>query len=207
MCSLKGHSCTHVCTHTQSTGTCSHIWACPRTIAHTCTHACTRRARERCQMGAQSLPEPSPVINVDAVMAPGAALSPCRAAFLAPEAGVWEKHDSLSRNIGSWRAEPAKPKRTAALFGAVAGRRPQCALSSRAPCKPAPRGSEVPGACTPFPPIRLLPAPSGSRPGVGGCWPRGPGGHFRGGHGPSPAPSPCQAAGCPPCPQPTQNWD
>lgn len=49
------------------------------------------RARERYQMGAQSLPEPSPVINVDAVMAPAAALSPCRAAFLAPEAGVWEK--------------------------------------------------------------------------------------------------------------------
>lgn len=42
-------------------------------------------------MGAQSLPEPSPVINVDSVTAPGAALSSRRAAFLAPVAGVWEK--------------------------------------------------------------------------------------------------------------------
>ena len=98
-CSHKAQSYTHVCTHSHA-----HIKHMPTLIhihvhvftrvhpwSHTCTHACTRRARERCLMGGQSLPEPSPVINVDAVMAPGAVLIPCRAAFSAPVAGVWEK--------------------------------------------------------------------------------------------------------------------
>lgn len=163
------------------------------------------RAREHCRMGAQSLPEPSPVINVDSVMAPGAALSPRRAAFLAPVAGVWEKPRLTVKKY--WQLESrAKPKRTTALLGAAAERHLQCALSSRAPCKPAPRGSEVPRACTGFPhpsrphsSFQSLPAPSGSHPGVGGCWPRAPGGHFRGGW-PLACPFPLPTCSVPPLP-------
>ena len=130
---------------------------------------------------------------------------------IAPVARVWEKPRLTVKKY--WQLESrAKPKRTTALFGAAAERHLQCALSSRAPCKPAPRGSEVPGACTgfsrpsrPHSSFQSLPAPSGSHPGWGAAG-RGCRVGISKGGSPSPAPSSCQAAACPPCPQPTQNW-
>lgn len=148
------HAHTHAHTHRAQAHasytdmlTCSRVCTCDRTRVYTRLHA----QRERCRMGAQSLPEPSPVINADAVMAPGAALSPCRAAFLAPVAGVWEKPRLNVKKY--WQLE-SRACEVQENRGAVrSGGRTTSALHPvlKGSLQTRPEGSEVPGACTGFP--------------------------------------------------------
>ena len=126
--------------------TCSLVCTCDHTRMYTRLHA----QRERCRMGAQSLPEPSPVINVDAVMAPGAALSPCRAAFLAPVAGVWEKPRLNVKKYWQLESRACKAQENRSTVRSC-GR----TMSAKHPVlkgslQTRPEGSEVPGACPGF---------------------------------------------------------